>query len=160
LIEPARSPKLSFPVAGPYPIVRMYGRVDIRTREGQQRVHLDRVVRCPTNLPSGVAWVPQRVNPPVTKRRQQTRETDDTYVIYRLLSHGRAEDDSCWLLSVRWAAYGADDDTWEPACELPESMVRRYEKHKGLPDGLLTRPGPPVIEQIPFTYSHGIKKRD
>jgi hypothetical protein len=69
VIEPARYPTFSFPVAGPYPIVRMAGsNVDIRTREGRQSVHLDRVVRCPTTLPSGVAWVTQRVNPPVTKR--------------------------------------------------------------------------------------------
>jgi hypothetical protein len=39
-------------------------------------------------------------------------------------------------------------------------MVRRYEKRKGLPDGLLTRPEPPVVELRPFTYAHGIKKRD
>jgi hypothetical protein len=42
--------------------------------------------------------------PQVTKRRQQTRETDDTFVVDQLFSHGRAEDDSCWLLRVRWAA--------------------------------------------------------
>jgi transposase InsO family protein len=42
VIEPARSPKLSFPVAGPYPIVGVSGlNVDIRTREGTQRVHLE-----------------------------------------------------------------------------------------------------------------------
>ena len=53
VLEPARSPKFSFPVAGPYPIVGVSGsNVDIRTREGPQRVHLDRVVRCPTSLPS------------------------------------------------------------------------------------------------------------
>jgi Chromo (CHRromatin Organisation MOdifier) domain len=145
-------------VAGPYPIVGLSGsNVDIRTREGPQRVHLDRVVRCPSTLPSGVAWVPQRVEPPTTKRRVQARETDDTYVIDRLLSHARAEDDSCWLLRVRWAAYGPDDDTWEPACELSENLVRRYEKRKGLEEGLLTSPEPPVIEQRPFTYAHGTK---
>ena len=154
VLEPARSPKLSFPVAGPYPIVGVSGsNVDIRTREGPQRVHLDRVVRCPTSLPSGVSWVPQRKEPPVTKRRIQTRETDDTYVIERLLSHARAEDDSCWLLRVRWAAYGSDDDTWEPARELPEEMVRRYERRKGLVVGLLTSPEPPVVERRPLFYA-------
>jgi Chromo (CHRromatin Organisation MOdifier) domain len=80
-------------------------------------------------------------------------------VIDRLLSHARADDDSCWLLRVRWASYGPDEDTWEPAFELPEALVRRYEKRKGLADGLLTRPEPPVIEQRPFVYEHGIKRR-
>jgi hypothetical protein len=62
VLEPARSPKLSFPVARPYPIVGVSGsNVDIRTREGPQCVHLDRVARRPFTLPSGVAWVPQRL---------------------------------------------------------------------------------------------------
>jgi hypothetical protein len=60
VIEPARSPKLSFPVVGPYPVTRVDGsNVEIGTREGPQQLHLDRVVRCPTTLPSGVSWTPQ-----------------------------------------------------------------------------------------------------
>jgi hypothetical protein len=116
-------------------------------------------VRCPSTLPSGVAWVPQRVTPLTTKRRVQMRETDDTYVIDRLLSHARADDDSCWLLRVRWAAYGPDDDTWEPATELPKDLVLRYERRKKLSDGLLTRAEPPVIYQRPFAYENGLQKR-
>jgi hypothetical protein len=113
VIEPARSPKLSFPVAGPHPIVGVSGsNVEIRPREGMKRVHLDRVVRCPSDLPSGVAGVPHRIDPPETKRVPRAREEDDTYVIDRLISHARDEEDSCWLLRVRWAAYGPDDDTW------------------------------------------------
>jgi hypothetical protein len=53
-----------------------------------------------------------------------------------LLTHARDEEDSCWLIRVLWAAYSADDDTWEPATELPEDMARRYERRKKLPDGL------------------------
>jgi hypothetical protein len=65
VIEPARSPKLRFPVAGPHPVTRVDGsNVEIRTREGPQRLHLDRVVRCPATLPSGVSWNPQRKEPP------------------------------------------------------------------------------------------------
>jgi hypothetical protein len=160
VIEPARSPKLSFPVAGPYPIVGVSGsNVDIRTREGTQRVHLDRVVRCPSDLPSGVAWVPHRIDPPKTKRVPRAREEDDTYVIDRFISHARDEEDSCWLLRVRWAAYGPDDDTWEPALELPEELVRKYERRKSLSPGLLTSAEPPVIERRPIIYEHGIKRR-
>ena len=69
------------------------------------------------------------------------------------------DEDSCWLIRVRWAAYSADEDTWEPATELPEDMVRRYERRKKLPEGLLTRAEPPVIEQRPFVYENGLKKR-
>ena len=160
VIEPARSPKLCFPVAGPYPVIRIDGsNVEIRTREGSQRLHLDRVVRCPTTLPSGVSWTPQRKEPPKSKRVTIGREDDDTYVIDRLVTHARDEEDSCWLIRVRWAAYSADDDTWEPAKELPEDLVRRYERRKKLPDGLLTREEPPVIDQRPFAYQNSLKRR-
>ena len=133
--------------------------VEIRTREGSQRLHLDRVVRCPTTLPSGVSWTPQRKEPPKSKRVTIGREDDDTYVIDRLVTHARDEEDSCWLIRVRWAAYSADDDTWEPAKELPEDLVRRYERRKKLPDGLLTREEPPVIDQRPFAYQNSLKRR-
>jgi hypothetical protein len=65
-------------------------------------------------------------------RVPRAREEDDTYVIDRLISHARYEEDSCWLLRVRWAACGPDDDTWEPALELPEELVRKYERRKSL----------------------------
>jgi hypothetical protein len=105
VIEPARAPKLCFPVAGPYPVIKIDGsNVEIRTREGPQRLHLDRVVRCPTTLPSGVSWNPQLKEPPKSKRMTIGREDDDTYVIDRLVTHARDEKDSCWLIRVRWAA--------------------------------------------------------
>ena len=87
------------------------------------------------------------------------READDSYVIDRLVSHARAEYGSCWLLRVRLDAYGADDDTWEPAAGLPADLVRRYERRKKLSEGLLTGPEPPVIEERPLIYEHGIKTR-
>mgnify|MGYP003476630393 FL=1 len=116
-------------------------------------------MRCPTILPSGVSWTPQRKEPPKSKRVTIGREDDDTYVIDRLVTHARDEEDSCWLIRVRWAAYSADDDTWEPAKELPEDLVRRYERRKKLPDGLLTREEPPVIDQRPFAYQNSLKRR-
>jgi hypothetical protein len=54
VFKTARSSKLCFPVAGLYPVIRVDGsNVDIRTREGPQRLHMDYVVRYPTTLPSG-----------------------------------------------------------------------------------------------------------
>ena len=99
------------------------------------------------------------LTPPKSKRATVEREADDTYVIERFITHARDDEDACWLIRVRWAAYSADEDTWEPATELPEDMVRRYERRKKLPEGLLTRAEPPVIEQRPFVYENGLKKR-
>jgi transposase InsO family protein len=136
MIEPGRSPKLSYPVSGPYPVVELDGpHVVVLTREGRERLHLDRVMRCPTDLPSGVEWAPPR-EVPVERRRKET-EVDDEYVIDRLISHGRAEDDSEWLVRVRWAGFSSSEDTWEPACNLPAELVRKYEKRKRLQPGLL-----------------------
>jgi Chromo (CHRromatin Organisation MOdifier) domain len=152
--------EFELPAAGPYPVPRVDGsNVEIRTREVPQRLHLDRVVRCPTTLPSGVSWTPQRKEPPKSKRVKISREDDDTYVIDQLVAHARDEEDSYWLIRVRWAAYSADEDTWEPAKELPEDMVRRYERREKLPEGLLTCAEPPVIDQRQFSYQKSLKKR-
>ena len=100
------------------------------------------------------------MDPPKTKKIARQREDADMYVIDRLISHARADDDSCWLVRVRWAAYGSDDDTWEPAMELPEELVRRYERRKKLPNGLLTRPEPPVIDRRPLFYEPQLPVRN
>jgi hypothetical protein len=54
--EHARSPKLSFPVAGPYPVIGIDGTYAVvRTRDGIQRHHLDRIIRAPIfEFPPGV----------------------------------------------------------------------------------------------------------
>jgi hypothetical protein len=55
VLEPGRSSKLTMPVAGLDPVVKIDGpNVEVRTREGTKRLHLDRVMRCPVDLPSGV----------------------------------------------------------------------------------------------------------
>jgi hypothetical protein len=98
-------------------------------------LHLDRVSRCPTDLPSGVEWATPP-EPPRTARKKIV-EKDDVYVIDRLIAHARAQDESSWLVKVRWAAFGPEDDTWEPAHSLPEDLLARYERRKKLPAGLL-----------------------
>jgi transposase InsO family protein len=139
MLEPGRSPKLSAPVAGPYPVLKLDGpNVEILTREGKERLHLDRVMRCPTDLPSGVEWAPRK-EVPVTIRRPAA-EKDDEYVIDHLVSHALTEDERSWLIRVRWAGFSSSDDTWEPARDLPVGMVRRYERRKKLADGVLTGP--------------------
>jgi hypothetical protein len=57
VLEPGRSPKLTFPVAAPYPVVQLDGvAMVLRTADGDQRVHLDRVIRCPMDLSPGVEF--------------------------------------------------------------------------------------------------------
>jgi hypothetical protein len=137
VVEPGRSAKLSFPVAGPYPVLKIDGpNVEFRTREGHQRLHLDRVLTCPMDLPSGVEWAPQQEKSPRSKTQT---ESDDMYVIDRLISHARSEDGPGWLIRVRWAGFGADGDTLEPAENLPANMLQKYERRKRLAGGTLTQ---------------------
>jgi transposase InsO family protein len=82
LWEPGRSPKLSFPVAGPYPVVNVDGpQVVLKTREGDQRVHLERVIRCPMDLPPGVQFSQSENSRPI---RPTADPADIEYVIDRL----------------------------------------------------------------------------
>jgi hypothetical protein len=119
--------------------------VVILTREGRETLHLDRVMRCPTDLPSGVAWAPRKEVPKSVGRRAV--DPDDEFEIDRFVSHARADDDSEWLICVRWAGFSAADDSWEPARELPAELVGRYERRKKLQAGLLTRSEEPRLEK-------------
>jgi hypothetical protein len=48
MLEPSRSPKFVFPVAGPYSVIGIESpHVTVRTRDGPQKHHLDRVIRAP-----------------------------------------------------------------------------------------------------------------
>jgi hypothetical protein len=138
MLEPGRSPKLSAPISGPYPLVGIDGpNAVIRTREGTERFHLYRVMRFPTDLPFGIEWAPRK-EVPTTDRRPAT-DPDDEYVIYYLVSHAPTEYEQGWLVRVRWAGFSRDEDTWETAKALPENMVARYERRKKLHLGTLRR---------------------
>jgi hypothetical protein len=88
------------------------------------------------DLPSGVDWAPQADKSP---RERAPQEPDDMYVVDRLISHASSEDDGKWLIRVRWAGFGAVGDTWEPARNLPHSLVAKYERRKKLTPGSLTQ---------------------
>jgi hypothetical protein len=128
MLEPARSPKLSFPVAGPYPVIGIDGNhTVVRTREGTQRHHLDRIIRAPiSELPPGVELVPSSTSSSL--RRTSDRSTvalSSNEYVDRLVSHAQ-EDDGSWLIRVRWAGFDSSEDTWEPVDELPKELVNRY----------------------------------
>ncbi len=126
----ARSTKLSFPVSGPYPVIEVEGcHVKIATRDGAQRLHMDRVILCPCpqDLPPGVEVVDPK-DPP-RERRKKKKEKDEDYGVDRLVSHLK-DDRGNWLIRVRWAGYTSADDTWEPPENLPSDIVAKYEKRK------------------------------
>jgi transposase InsO family protein len=133
MLEPSRSPKFVFPVAGPYVVIRIDGpHVTVRTREGPQKHHLDRVIRAPiSDLPPGLELIPNANASSLRPIQRITAEnlSSDEYVIDRLISHAQ-DDDGAWLVRVRWAGFDSSDDTWEPAVNLPPKLIRKYEKQK------------------------------
>jgi transposase InsO family protein len=136
LLEPSRTPKLAFPVAGPYPVVQIDGpQVVIKTRDGDQRVHLDRVIRCPMDLTLGIQFTRPE---PVKDILLQADQSDVEYVIDLLVAHALDEDGTGYLMRVRWAGYDQGSDAWEPAIHLPGTLLRRYERRKRLKPGILT----------------------
>jgi hypothetical protein len=138
VLEPGRSSKLTMSVAGPYLVVKIDGpNVEVRTREGTERLHLDRVMRCPVDLPSGVKWALTRKQPHV-RNRLPSPEEDAEFVIDRLISLARDDGDNFWVVRVRWPGYFPDDDTWEPASGIPVDMLRKYEQKLKLLPGILS----------------------
>jgi Integrase core domain len=136
LLEPSRTPKLAFPVARPYPVVQTDGpQVVIKTRDGDERLHLDRVIRCPMDLPPGIQFTRPE---PVNDIRLQADQSDAEYVIDRLVTHALHEDGTGYLMRVRCAGYDQGSDTWEHAINLPGTLLRRYERRKLLKPGILT----------------------
>jgi hypothetical protein len=156
VLEPGRSAKRSFPVAGPYPVTKISGsNVEVKTREGTERLHLDGVMRCPIDLLSGVTWAP--VKEKALPHRPSPDDVEVEYVIERLVSHARGDDDTCWLIRVRWSGYDSGADTWEPAGDLPADLVRKYERRKKLQPGLLTQLGGPVTEPRLYDHAQALK---
>ena len=98
----------------------------IFARDGRETIHLYLVVRCPTDISSGVAWAPRKEVSKSAFRR--AKDPGDGFVIDRFISNSRAEDDSGWLIQVRWAGFSAADDTRQPVLELPSKLVRRNER--------------------------------
>jgi hypothetical protein len=126
MLEPSRSPKFVFPVAGPYVLIRIEGpHVTVRTRKGPQKHHLDRVIRAPiSDLPPGLELIPNATASSLRPMQRITAEnlSSDEDVIYRFVSHAQ-DDDGAWLVRVRWAGFDSSDDTWEPDVNLPPKLI-------------------------------------
>jgi Chromo (CHRromatin Organisation MOdifier) domain len=125
----ADSPKLTLPLAGPFRVHKVddrNGTFIVETREGLVRVANDRVRPAPIrrDLPEGVILTPQAV-PTVP-------DEGTKYVIDRIVSHGRSENDEV-IMRVRWSGYSDADDTWERVDDLPREIVEAYARRKKLP---------------------------
>ena len=97
--EPGRSPKIEFPVTGPYVVVeKTPTNFVIRTREGRQSIHSARVIKFPrpTELPAGVEGVK------VERADESPPETfdEEEYVVEQIVDHGVAGDGTL-LVKVR-----------------------------------------------------------
>ena len=63
-------------------------------------------------------------------RRIATREEPE-YEVGGLVDAG-VDDEGNEVYRVRWAGYGPDADTWEPAANLPRTLVREYKRARCL----------------------------
>jgi Chromo (CHRromatin Organisation MOdifier) domain len=126
VLEPARSPKLEFPVMGPYTVTRLgESGFDLITASGTQRVHSDRVIKAPSvhELPPGISWAP--TVPP----QQKTPKEHVDHIIERAVAH-RFDDQGMVLVKIRWAGCGPEEDTWEPSSYIPLSVLEQYAAKK------------------------------
>jgi hypothetical protein len=132
--EPGRSPKIEFPVAGPFIVVgETYSGYKIRSREGIQVVHSDRVIKFPraSELPMGVEgikMIQSQESPPV----DVTPRPDDEYVVDRIVDHG-VDEDGLMRVKVRWYGFTEKEDTWEPVVNLPCHFQRLYARRVKIP---------------------------
>ena len=93
----------------------------------------------PTANPSAKLRAPHqsrrtRVEIARSPRRQSQRiatREETEYEIGGLVNAG-VDEEGNEVYRVRWAGYGPDADTWEPAANLPKTLVREYKRARGL----------------------------
>ena len=101
--DPGRSPKIEFPVAGPFIVVgETKTGYKIRSRDGIQIVHSSRVIKFPraSELPLGDEGVDviRSQNKPTSSDIQ---ETEPEYVVDKIVDHGMGKDGFI-KAKVRW----------------------------------------------------------
>ncbi len=62
-----------------------------------------------------------------TTRQMADGPESREYAVDRLVSHG-CQDDGSLVYRVRWYGYAPNQDTGEPAQQLPAELVRRYHQ--------------------------------
>jgi hypothetical protein len=122
--ESGESPKLASQAEGPYQVLGTDGRT-FALRKGADR---DRVTPAPP--PPETTGIPTQ-----DSVDEQTPRSEDEYVMEKIV--GAKNIQGGGLRSrVRWYGYSSEEDTWEPAENLPENVVMRFHQRKGLPRGI------------------------
>ena len=134
--------KLLPKTTGPYRIISADDNTVTIDRNGlKDTVSTDRVTRAPPQV------ITRLTDPSVGTRREPppvTVDPDSTvpvtpntvtpdgapppepeYAIDRIVGHGE-DDKGRPLYRVRWYGYPPEDDTWEPAGNIPDNFLRRY----------------------------------
>jgi Chromo (CHRromatin Organisation MOdifier) domain len=71
---------------------------------------------------------------PGSQRRKKTvrftlpepeREAEREYVVESIVD-AQSDDEGQPIYRVRWICYSPEEDTWEPAGNLPSHFIRRY----------------------------------
>ena len=71
------------------------------------------------------------------------RNPDGTWEVERILALKKQK--GTWRSLVRWAGWGAEDDTWEPKSEIPAAFLEEFE------DAAAAREKPQKQPRRPFT---------
>ena len=71
--------------------------------------------------------LPPRTSRGVNRRFLQEAPTDDRYEVEDIVDAGVA-DDGKTLYRIRWKGYSPEQDTWEPARNLPRDLIRDYRR--------------------------------
>jgi hypothetical protein len=124
--ESGESPKLASQAEGPYQVLETDGRTFVlRQGADRNRVSSDRVTPAPP--PPETAGIPTH-----DSIDEHTPRGEDEYVMEKIVGAKKIQGGGL-RYRVRWYGYSREEDTWEPADNLPDEAVRRYHQRTGLP---------------------------
>jgi transposase InsO family protein len=124
-----RTPKLEFPAVGPFEVIGTESAPHtfiVRTSSGRETVSGNRVTKAPV---AGDLRAPLDLWATPTGPGRGERDELTEFVVDRVISH-HVDDAGQPMVRVRWHGFEADDDTWEPAAEVPRHFLARYAKRR------------------------------
>ena len=137
--DPGRSPKIEFPVSGPFIVVgETKSGYKIRSREGIQVVHSNRVIKLPhaSELPMGIEGT-KLIRDPENSTGLEDPKGEQEYVVDKIVDHG-VDGEGIMRVKVRWYGFTEKEDTWEPVTNLPRHFLRLYARRQKIPLPIIT----------------------